>query len=210
VAAGAALLVLAVVVALNLTETAPRAIDSNLIRALGFDVELAGRSRMCQRAEDIPAGTAGLGFRMGTFGRPGPELGLRITSPGAAPATGRLARGWVEGDAVVPVDTLSAPRDGARVCLRNEGRRRVVVAGQSLAGFEPARVDGRPGTTARVRIVYLRSADESWLQRAGGVADRLAAVRAVAPGGATLWLWLVLMLGVIGAAVALVLREGRR
>ncbi len=44
----------------------------------------------------------------------------------------------------------------------------------------------------------------------GRIGDRIAVVRDALPGRATLPLFALLMLGVIGGSTALVLREGRR
>jgi hypothetical protein len=204
-AAGAGLLALAIVVALILGGSAPRELGSNLVRPLSFDTVLDRGEEVCQPVEHVPSGTAGIELRVGTYGRPGPPLRSRIVQGTAPVANGRLASGWHEGDIVVPVEELRRDADDASVCVRNDGRR-VAIAGHRLGSAEHASVDGRP-TASNIRVSYVRPDGGSWFGRAGFVADRVAATRAAFPGGATFWLWLVLALGTLAGAVAVVLRQ---
>jgi hypothetical protein len=200
--------VLVVVVGVSVAAPAPRELGSNLIRPLAFDIVLDGGEEVCQPVEHVPAGTAGVELRIGTYGRPGPPLRARISSSGAAAAVGSRPGGWHQGDVVTPVEEIRRPHDHASVCLRNDGRDPIALAGHSLGSAEFARVDGHPAAS-NVRVDYVRRGGGSWIERARFVADRVAAVRVAFPGAATLWLWAALALTVIGGAVAVILREER-
>ena len=102
----------------------------------------------------VPAGTGGVGLRVGTFGRPGPALDA---DDPRAPAPRRCAAGsppgWRQGDVVVPVPELGAERRDAEVCVRHDGAGELALAGGPGTG-EEARRGGRRGArdgAARVR-----------------------------------------------------------
>jgi hypothetical protein len=59
----------------------------------------------------------------------------------------------------------------------------------------------------RARIEYLRPHAESWWGIGTTLAARVATVRGAVPGSASLYLWALLGLIVIGGSLALVVRE---
>ena len=133
---------------------------------------------------------------------------MTVTSRGAAPVRGTLARGWSEGDVVVPIPELPATRRDARICFEHRGAGRLAYAGGRSIG-EGVRVGDRRGA-GLVRLEYLEPEARSWWPVIGRIGVRVAAVRDALPGKATLPLFALFMLGVIGGSMALVLREGRR
>ena len=207
-AAVGALLAVAVVLAIVLSQTTRHAIGSNFVPPQAFVAQVPGGARVCQSREHIPSGTGAIQVRIGTFGRPGPRLELSV----AGPTGGTLARrvrtaGWPEGDVAIPVARLGE-RQGAEVCLRNAGSAPIAVAGGRTLGAA-AVVGGQPASGG-ITLRYLEPEARSWWGFAPEIADRVARLRDAPPGALTLPLFLVLAIGTLAAAVALVLREARR
>ena len=208
-AAVASLLLIAAGLIVVTSQRERHQIGSNWVRPVVFVVEdLDAGERLCQGGMRIPAGTGGVGLRLGTYGRPGPAIDLTIRSPGAAAVRGRLAPGWHQGDIVVPVPELGAERRGAEVCVRHAGDGALAVAGGPGTGDEARRGDDEvPGM---VRLEYVEPHAESWWPVIPAMADRLAVAHGALPGALTLPLFGLLALVVLGGALALVTREGRR
>lgn len=181
---------------------------SNLVAATRFVAVVEGGKAVCQRLERIPAGVGALRVLIGTYGAPGPDVGVRITAPGAPPVDGRLARGFEQGDVLVPVPTTDRPRENARVCLRNLGTARIALGGADADPSQGLRLGGKP-LAARYRIEYVGPERTSWWGLSGTLVDRAASLRSATPGSATLVLWAVLLVAVVGGVVTTMLREGR-
>jgi hypothetical protein len=207
-AVGAVLLIWAVIDAMG--PESRHVVRANLSPPVAFVATVDGGRRVCQQDELLPAGSGALRLRVGTFGRPGPPLEVTLQAGnGAPPRRGRVAAGWVEGDVVIPYPVVRIDEGAARVCVRNDGTERVVVAG-SPAGPDAARIAGGKRTQGRMWLSYLRPSARSWWSETGAVATRAGIARDALPGGWTLWLWLAATLVVIGGAVAIVLRAARR
>lgn len=169
-------------------------IVGGLAPAAGYQVELPAGATRCS-AGAIPAGAGGAELTLagpGASAQP-PRLAVRLAQAGRVVTRSRgVAR--VDGDelrlALAPV--LDAPRAG-RLCLRNLGARRVVVA-------------GRPVTTgARTEVVpavaYVRPRPESGLQVAGRIADALAVARLNGRSPWVAWVVLALMAALVPCAL---------
>jgi hypothetical protein len=183
-------------------------LGTNWVRPVQAVADLPADERLCQDGMRVPEGTSGVGLRIGTSGRPGPELTLTIRSEGQRDVRGVLPAGWREGDIVVPIPELGAERREARVCIEHDGAGRLAIAGGpgigALAQFGRREIDGM------VRLEYVEVEPASWFGVVPDVVDRLAVARDALPGPASLPLFALLALGVIGGSLVLVLREGRR
>ena len=178
----------------------PRLAGGNDARLVAYPVLLAPGERFCQTGERVPPDAATLQLDAGTEGRPGPPLAVTVGA-----RRSQVAGGYRDGPLTVPV-----PAGGGTpmtVCVRNEGDRRVFLAGQTNALAIPpglaATVDGAP-LPAVARTLYWRDGEESGWEIAGTVLDRWSRVTAL--GAVTPWLALGLFGIVVVAAVALAAR----
>ena len=164
---------------------------------------------------DVPADAGAVRLRVGTRGRPGPELDVRLTGDGP-PLERELAGGWREGDVEIPVTRVQGARERRRLCVATAGRGRSPWPGSRHRCRCPVRPgpggEGRLALLARPRCGSSTSSPErsSWFGFAGTLADRVGTVRHAVPGGASLWLAAALALSAVLGAVALVVREAER
>jgi hypothetical protein len=167
-------------------------------------IALPGQA-VCQPGETVPAGTGAIRVRVGSDGLPGPQVDVSF---GGQALRGRLAAGWQGGDVVIALPKVAEDLRGVPVCFSNHGPARLSLAGAAFPPASAARVGEAP-QPGRVRVEYLRPGKESWWSLAPTLGDRVATVRSAPPGSLTPYLWVLLVLGVAGGALALVLREGR-
>lgn len=204
----ASLLLVVLVVAVGARQERHQ-VGSNLVRPITFIATVPGGKRVCQPVT-VPKGTGGVGLRVGTYGKPGPELRLVIdrAGAGASAVRGTLAAGWRQGDIVVPIKETRTARREARLCIRNAGEALLAFAGGPGTGG--GAVVGRRNTGGQVRVEYVEPRPRSWWSAAPAMARRLGVVRDAVPGQAALWLSAMLALVVSGGALGLAVREGRR
>jgi hypothetical protein len=198
--AGVAVLAAVVLLAVR---PATRLQGTNNVDAQAFVAIVRGQHRFCQPDELIPAGTAAVRLRIGTYGPPGPALHVWFRNPGrlARIATeGRLAAGWTQGDVVVPVRTVRRATR-TRFCLRAATPHRLALAGQPLPGH-PAE--------GPVRIEYLRPGRESYVSLFPDIARRFGRGKASWAGSWTLALAAVLVLSALLLAGRALVGEGRQ
>jgi hypothetical protein len=208
IAAVASLILIAVGCLAVMAQRERHALGSNWVRPVTFETELAPGERLCQPGAQLPAGTGGVGLRLRTFERPGPGLRLTIRAPGEAAVRGGLARGWRQGDVVVPIPELGAERRDARICLEQDGPGRLAIAGGSGVG-DDARRDGK-SIDGLIRLEYVEPEPETWFAVIPDIPDRIADARDALPAEASLPLFALLAVGVLGGALLLVVREGSR
>lgn len=206
-AAAGGLLVVVAALAIVVTHGSRHALASNFVPPQGSVAELPAGGRVCQPGEHVPAGTGAIRARIGTYGAPGPRVELSIARPGGrAVARGELAAGWSEGDVAIPFERVGVT-DG-EVCLRNAGPGRIAVVGGRTQG-EVALVDGQ-AASGGITLAYLEPEARSWWAFAPELSERVDRLRDAPPAALTLPLYVVLAVGVLAGAVALVLREARR
>jgi hypothetical protein len=205
---GAALGLLIVLLAVTGARRSQHVLRSNLTPPAAFTTVVPGGGRLCQRQELVPDGAGAVKLRIGTYGIPGPALSLTLRSRSGSAATGGRKAGWREGDIVVPITDVAGDRERAEICLTNEGRKRIALAGTVRDPSIAATLDGKPAP-ARVWIQYLEPKPRSDWAQTPAVMRRAAAVRDALPGSLTVPVWCLLALGTAGAAVALVMRELR-
>jgi hypothetical protein len=188
----AGLVLIAGLVLVLLVGQGQRRAGSNYVPEFGPIAELRGAGRHCETGQILPADTGALKLRLGTYGRPTPEIGVRATAPGKGVVTeGRLAAGRHEGLVVVPLRRVGEAVQGAEVCVRIGGGGRTVMYGRGQS----------------VRLAWLREGSESRLALLPTVAHRFGLAK-LNPLGSWLLPFLVLVLaGTWFIALRTVVRE---
>jgi hypothetical protein len=167
------LLALAAAFGVLLLQRAPRRSGTDVTPNPAFVVTLGAAQRVCQ-AQELPADTAALELTMGTYGNPGPALGVSVSGPHGLLSSGGLRAGWRQGAVRIPVSHVGSSTPDATVCLRNLGPARVALAGDAPdPGFQ-LQVDGRTLPATSLRIEYMRPGRESWLALLGTIAHRFS------------------------------------
>jgi hypothetical protein len=205
---GAALGLLVVAIAAAGARSSHHVLRSNLEPPAAFTTVVSGGDRLCQGHERVPAGAGAVRLRIGTYGPPGTSLQVSVWSHGRRVANGSLADGWRQGDVAVPISDVRGDHDGATLCLTNEGRKQLALAGTVRDPSTTATINGAPATS-RVWIQYLEPRSRSDWALTSSVVRRVGDVRDALPGGLTVPVWCLLALFVGGGAVALVMRELR-
>lgn len=208
VAAVASLLLIAGVCIAVASQRERHQLGTNWVRPVAFVADLQAGERLCQPGMTVPTGTGAVGLRIGTYGRPSPDLELTIRAPGQAPVRAALPAGWRQGDVIVPVPPLGADRRNAQVCLEHDGGGRLAIAGGPGTG-EAAMLDGR-AVAGMIRLEYVEPEARTWFAVVSDLPDRIAVARDAIPGPAAVPLFALLALAVLGGSLLLVVREGRR
>ncbi len=204
------LLAIAIAFAVLLLQRAPRRSGSDATpdATSGAAVLNAGE-QTCQNQELLPADTQALRLTIGTYGKPGSRLSVRVTGPrGEELTSGVLPAGWRQGVVEIPVTHVSTATTGATVCLRDDGPSPVALAGDSGDQFHEMQVAGITVENGQLRYEYMRPGSESWLQLLPTLVYRFSLGKS---GLVRHWAWvavLVLMALAVGLAVRTILREG--
>ena len=128
------------------------------------------------------------------------KLAVRATQDSRLVTEGSLVSSPAGSHAVVPLRKVERTVPRAKVCVQNFGSAGLRIAGQQTSSSPDA------PTPPRVRLEWLRSGEESWLDIAVVLASRVALGKAN-PIGITLLPALgVLMLAGIGLAFYLLLK----
>jgi hypothetical protein len=205
----AGLLAFLVATAAILSHGSERLSGTNLVPNGAYIEGLGHGQQACQGSELLPADTAAVRMTIGAYGKPGPALSVVFTGAGGRLLTsGALKAGWREGVVRIPVTHVSEAFEEARFCLRDDGARPIVLAGDAPdPGFQ-MQVAGKTVESQRVRIDYMRPGSESWLELAPTIVHRFG----VAKGGWVRgWAWLAvvaLMLTAVGLAIRTTLEAG--
>jgi hypothetical protein len=184
------------------SRSAPRQLGSNLVLEREFPVVVPGGAQACQAEASVPGGSGTLVLLVGTYGRPGPPLAVRVTRAGRPVSATRVAPGWTQGRLTIPMPTVRRDTLRAEVCVRNRGARRIALGGRISDPKAAARIAGR-SQAGQFRIEYLTAGPQSWWSFFDRLPDRVASVRAAVPGAATFWIWIALLLAVAGSVAAL-------
>jgi hypothetical protein len=192
VLAGFALL--AVGLAVTLTDSAPRSADSNHVAQVEPVAQLDGDGRRCQEGELVPKDASALRLLVGTYGRPAPEIRVTDRLPdGQLVTAGRLPAGEPEGTLDIPVRRVSKPRPDTAVCVVVAGTGRTVLYGGGGV----------------LHLEWLRPGSESWIELLPTVAHRFALGKWNPIGSLLLPMLILVLLATWFAAARLVLRETR-
>jgi predicted membrane protein DUF2142 len=185
-AGGLALLAICVVAVMSGSPVRVAATNSVVLRAKVTTAH--GDSRLCQGGEVLPQGTSAV--RVDVEAVVGPRVMLTALSSRRVLTAGERGSGWTGADVTVPVARVRRTTPGAEVCIAfGPSREAMTVLGERRE--RPA-----GGSIGRVRIEYLEAGDRSWWSLALAVARRIGLGRA--PSGT----WIVLVLGALMVAVA--------
>ncbi|MDO8210013.1 hypothetical protein [Conexibacter sp. CPCC 206217] len=170
-------------------------------------VALPPGGELCMAPVTLPPDGRVLQLRTTTPQAQGPPLSVRVSGPGGYRASARLADGF-SGD-VIAFELAPPPRalSGGRVCVTNDGRRRVPLIGSTevfTASARPAAVlDGRP-LAQKVALAFYTTADNGLVHHLGALLDHAAAFKpfgGVLLGFVVVLLLLALPLATIGGLV---------
>lgn len=168
------LLALLLAVALGGAGNSPALLGSNGFRPGAFIAVVPAGRTLCQSDQLVPRTTGSLRMTIGSYGRPGPPVEVRLRDPkGALLARGGLRRGWKEGPVSLALER-AVPRDAnARLCLTNRGTDDIAVAGAVTDRKVAARI-GRRFAEGRVSALFVSSHRRSYFARVGPIVDALA------------------------------------
>jgi hypothetical protein len=191
-----------IALALGLSERGHHVTGGNSLQPSQYVAILGPGKQLCQDGEVMPAGSGSVELVAGTFGRPGPPLGVTVGQTRRGDSPGGYGDGFVR----VPFGgppPLATPAN-TRVCVRNRGRTRAAIAGRRSHPGTAATVAGKPAD-GRITLRWRAAKEASWWADAGAVAAR------VTRGKADLGPWTpALLLALVWAgALTLVLRSAR-
>jgi hypothetical protein len=210
IAVGLALIGVALLVTLLHREEPFVGDNGREIELPAFVVIPAGE-QACQPEGAIPDGAGTARITVSTDYKPAGPLTVSVVRDGTTLGSGVIAAGIEDQAARVRVGSGVGGARDVQVCVRNNGSRRVSVAGQEVPFGSGAHVtDPRQPQTRAMRIDWFEAGKATRLSRAGVIARRAGYAKASWVGTWTFWAVLALVLAASAAALALVLRETRR
>ncbi len=209
VAVAGALTLLAIVVVVLLSQSAPRMAGTNSVLLGSYISTVAPGQRLCQRGELVPPDTASLRIFIGVYGHPGGPYELTIRSGRQLVGSGQVGAGQRDGYLTVPVARVTRAVPDATVCIANRGPGPLALAG--LAGPPtPSTTIGQTEQTGTVQISYMRRGSESWWSLIPTIAQRFGVAKADLLGSWTFWGAIVALLGAWGLGLSAILRRSWR
>ncbi len=180
-----------------LTRPAEIIVGSNHVTPASFVLEsLRPGQKVCDQLGYASRPADAVRLTVGTYEAPAQPLTLTVDG-----ATSSL-RSYKQGVVDVPLPAGHA-RGGDEACLRNDGTRRIAVAG--VPGLAPAgKVDGKD-INGKISFALADHDPPSWGARMADVIDHIGRATGAPLGGVTGYLLLVLfsgLLGVLGLSVA--------
>ena len=205
-----ALVLVAGVLVLDASGSAPRSAGSDHVGTPAFSTSVSGGHAICQPVAALPADAATVQLLIGTNGHPVPDLLIRFIDPSGRPeAVGHLAPGAREGLVTIPLRHVRGAPPATSVCLHVGGSATVLLGGEAaVAGPGSAAVEGKP-QAGRIGLSYLRGNAQSWWQLLPELTSRFGLGKASFFGDWTLPVMALLLLGVWVGAVRLLAREMR-
>lgn len=195
---------------LEMSGSAQRTVGSDRVGVPVFSATVPGGGTICQTASSLPDEAGAVRLLVGTYGRPLPQLGLRITdTAGRTVAVGSLAGGGKQGFVTVPLSRPARTDGRVIACLRVGGSSKVAIGGQSgpiNAGSEL--VNGRPETGV-ISLLYLHGASQTWWQLLPELSKRFGLGKASFFGTWTLPVLILILVAVWTATLRLLARELR-
>jgi hypothetical protein len=173
-------------------------------------VVIPAGARACQPETSIPAGAGTIRLSTSTAGQPVGPLAITVAKGGRTVASGTTPRGFDDGGVRARLGSAVGGLRDAKVCVTNQGPRRVAVAGQEVPFGTSAHVsDPREPQTRAMRIEWFEPNAATRLSRAGVVAKRYALEKPSWVGTWTFWAALVVLIAASAAGITLVVREVR-
>lgn len=195
---------------LEMSGSAQRTVGSNRVAVPVFSATVPGGGAICQTASSLPDEAAAVRLLVGTYGRPLPPLGLRITNAaGRTVAVGNLASGGKQGFVTIPLSRPARTDGSVIACLRVGGSSKVAIGGQSApisAGSELVNGKPEPGV---ISLLYLHGASQTWWQLLPELSKRFGLGKASFFGTWTLPVLVLILVAVWTAALRLLARELR-
>lgn len=215
-ALGLAALLVAGVLVLELSGSAPRSAGSDHNNPAVFAATVPGGGTVCQPIVPLPEDVARAQLLIGTYGHPVPALQLTFSGAAGVVASGTRPAGGSEGTIVIPVHRVSGTGAGtgsgsvaSSFCLHVGGRSTVALGGEGgPIGASSELVNG-VAQGGRVSLLYLRAGSESWWALLPSLDHRFGLGKASFFGDWTLPVLALMLLGVWVAALRLLLRTLR-
>src|SRR5690242_19296793 len=108
--------------------SARRTVGSDHVGAPVFAATVPGGGVICQTLSSLPDQAGAVRLLIGTYGRPLPSLGLRVTdAAGRTVAVGSLEGGGKQGYVTVPVSRPGRTTGSAMACLHVTGNSKVAI-----------------------------------------------------------------------------------
>ncbi len=188
--------VVAALLALEMSGSARRTVGTNLVQEPGFAAIMPHGGRICQSQVPLPAAAGYARVQIGSYDRRMPAIDLTFTGPGGRVlATGHLSAGHAQGQVDVPMSTPTAAETGT-LCLRFASAEKLAVAGLLLGhGPGSAQVNGK-SADGPIGIRFVSRNRESWWDMLGTLARRFDYGKAGWIGSLTLPLVCLVMLAV--------------
>jgi hypothetical protein len=173
-------------------------------------VIVRGGGRLCMTEAAISKETRLMRFKVGTYGKPGPALGVTLKAAGYS-SSASVPAGFAD-NALLEV-AVAAPPSGrlGTICIRNDGRRKIAfyaASDRARSRVKPF-VDGKL-QTATPTLIFAEAHKVSIAHRAGVIAGRIAVFRGVLDHAWIVWLLVVVMLAGVPALVAVALGAAER
>ena len=209
-------LVLLGALVVTLAHSEPRMTGTNSVPLHAQSIGLQRGEQVCQGSQLLPAGSG----RMRMFiapgdlgGKPRAEMTIRTQQDGLVERSrGRWIPAGENGFELATMDFAIDPpvtdtRTDAYVCVRNLGRRPIVLTGV-LTKFANTLLNGRRKLDIALTTLWFAPDDKTWFQELGAIVPRLGNARI---GGAwPFWVASLLLLAAIGSALTIALRENPR
>jgi hypothetical protein len=190
-AAAAVALVVAVVVTLQ--RDSSRVLGYNGVPPATFAVSVPPGEEACQGMPPAPPATRAIRMTVGVNGDARARLRASVDGDGGTAVAVR------DGRAELPI---AGAANTQRLCVANEGGRRVELAGVTTAPAAAARVDDAPAGGV-IAVQYLAGSARTWGERTGNVLARVGYAKGMVGGGATGALLIALLVLTVGGALAL-------
>jgi hypothetical protein len=217
--AGAPLVAAAVVIAIALAvavvalaQSKTRLAGTNSVRPEAFVVKLKPGRPVCQTNVLVPADSAGARVLVGTFGRPGPRLTVRVEDERASLRRRGSVEGYRDGSQpTVSFEQISSTTRVDRVCLAVEDHV-VALAGQPGRGADSTSglLAGRRAVGADLSLEFVRPGKQSLAALAPIAFHRASLFRPGWVGTWTFWGLGLLVLTLVVAAALLLSVHGAR
>jgi hypothetical protein len=201
---GVGVALLAVVGALTLTRSPPRAVGAGA-QIAGPVAQTTGDMEVCQAGEALPAGVSAIRLAMWAFF--GANIHVKVFSGSRVLTEGARGPDWTGNTVTVPVTALHRAVSPVKVCFRiGPNSQPILLLGAEAPQAIAAKSTGGEPLAGRVGIEYLAPGRDSWWSRI------LQVSRLMGIGHALTGTWVVLLIFALMVAagvlsIRVVLRE---
>jgi hypothetical protein len=208
IALAAALLCVAGLLVLEMSQSAPRLAGTNHVNVSAFVAAVPANGTVCQPGTFLPSDAAQVQMLISTYGHTAPAIHATFEEAGREMAAGSLRGGGPQGYVMVPLSRLHRGNTGGTLCIRLHGRYAVAIGGApAVAGTGSEQVNGK-AQAGVLTLAFYRPDSESWWQLLPTLAQRLGLGKAAFFGAWMLPLATLLLLLIWIAAIRLLIKEG--